>query len=80
MKIQEAKRKLINLLEKAGINYKKPNPQVILDVYKEFATTKIDCSRDAFLFQCGVFKFTEKELFYWDFVRQFEIEIYQEEV
>lgn len=75
LKTNEAKGALNKMLRDAGFNIKKPDLTLIISIFKEFSKVDIDCSSDAFLFQCGVYNFTGEELFYWDIVRQFEIEV-----
>lgn len=47
---------------------------IIWDKFKEFCREDVLGEDDKeILFQCGVFKFTEEKMFYFDFVRQFSI-------
>lgn len=71
MKTNEAREKLINLLREVEFDFHSPNPKIAWDVFKEFTNLHVQCDDDALLFQCGVYSFTGKELFHFEFVRQF---------
>jgi hypothetical protein len=45
-----------------------------LKAFTAFAKETVECAEELFMFQCGVFSFFGKRLFYLVFVRQFTIE------
>lgn len=47
----------------------------VWNTFKSFAKVDVDCAESSLLFQCGVYNFTGTELFYFDFVRQFILEV-----
>ena len=48
-----------------------PDPQIVLDVFREFAQIPVACASDLILFQVGSYSFTGPELFELDLTRQF---------
>lgn len=70
----DARACLIQMLNEADFDLRKPNPPIALGVLRRFATVQFDCADDAFLFQCGVYDFTGRDEYQLDFVRQFSFE------
>lgn len=65
---------LKEMLNRRGFNLGYPDPKIAWDAFKEFSKTKIECTDEALLFQCGIYNFTGKNLFHWGFVRQFSFD------
>ena len=65
---------LRNMLVKNGLDFSEPDPLLAWEVFKQFVQLPLSQAgvTDGVLFQCGVFDFTGKALFYLDFVRQYE--------
>ena len=74
MKVKEALPKLNEMLKEASVDLKHPNPQKSWEIFKEFARLPVDCASNGLLFECGVYDFTGKRMFYFEFVRQFTVE------
>lgn len=74
IEVAETEKYLKSMLNEAGFTCQKPDFEIALNVIREFAKVEVNCTNDGFLFQCGVYDFTGTEIFYWDIVRQFEIE------
>lgn len=70
----EALRTLDRMLADAGFDRERPDPRVVLRVFREFAQVPVACAEDLFLFQTGTYDFTGPELFAVDFTRQFSHE------
>lgn len=62
------------MLIKAGFDFEHPDLKTAWNVFKEFLKIKVDCVEDCCYFECGVGDFTGQSLFYWDLVRQFDLE------
>ena len=73
--VQEALSIFKIILQNAEINLSKPSPIEVWQVFKRFAQIPFNCPEEDLLFQYGTFNFTEKNLFYCDFVRQFTFEV-----
>ncbi|KGK81027.1 hypothetical protein [Clostridium sp. HMP27] len=74
IEVYEAEGVLSEMLSESGFDINNPNPKLAWETFKKFSKVKIDCADDSLLFQCGVYEFTGKELFHFEFVRQFSIE------
>jgi hypothetical protein len=75
---EQACDQLKELLSKLRMDMHAPQVDEIVKLYHEFSKIEIECARDDFFFQCGVFDFTGERLFYWDIVRQFMINEYND--
>jgi hypothetical protein len=71
MILNQAKARLNKLLIHEGININCPHPLMALKAFKAFAKESVECAGELYMFQCGVFSFSGKRLFYLVFVRQF---------
>ncbi|HEY4759835.1 MAG TPA: hypothetical protein VIH42_04575 [Thermoguttaceae bacterium] len=74
MIVKQAIARLNKLLIQEGLNINCPHPLMALKAFKAFAKEAVECAGELFMFQCGVFSFSGKRLFYLVFVRQFTIE------
>jgi len=74
MKVREALPTLKQMMAEVGLDSTQLEPQQAWEVFKRFAARPVECASDGLLFQCGVYDFTGKPMFHFDFVRQFTIE------
>ena len=58
-------------LADAGFRHDAPDPRRAWAAFRDFATVPVSVAEDAFLFQCGVHRFTGEERFHWNLTRQF---------
>lgn len=75
MKTTEAEPTLQRMMNAAGFDFTVPDPSLAWQVFKKFVENPVECADDGVLFQCGVYEFTGELLFYFDFCRQFAIEV-----
>ena len=76
MHVKEADKLLKQQLKDAGVNTKTPQTKAVWEVFKRFAEIPVEGAErdeDMLFFQCGLYTFTGRPLFYFDFVRQFAI-------
>jgi hypothetical protein len=74
MNVRQALPTLKRMMVESGVDSQKPVPRAGWEVFKRFAARPVYCASDGLLFQCGVYEFTGKPMFHFDFVRQFRIE------
>ena len=75
IEVSAAENAFREMLRDAGVDFRAPDVQTIWHVFKSFVQTPVNCSDDGVLFECGVFSFTGKPLFYADFCRQFSVDV-----
>ena len=66
------------MLNEAGLDWQKPNPELVWTVFKQFVQEPVECSNDGVLFECGVFGSTGQKRLSFDLTRQFCIDVDEE--
>ncbi len=74
MQTSKAEEQFRMMLAAAGFDAENPEPSIAWKTFKSFVREPVDCIDDGILFECGVFNFTGKSLFYLEFVRQFSFD------
>lgn len=71
---EDSEQVLRNMLVQNGLDFSNPDPLLAWEIFKQFVQLPISQPgvTEGVLFQCGVFDFTGQDLFYLDFVRQYE--------
>lgn len=69
----QSKKDLANLFKGKHSLSSNINTDTILSLFKEFSNIPYPAN-STYLFQCGIYKFYGKPLYFWDLVRQFEIQ------
>ncbi|WP_139489077.1 hypothetical protein [Brevibacillus dissolubilis] len=67
LELHETERYLKQMISK----YQDPTILNVWNEFKLFTKMDVNCTEPAVLFECGVYSFTGKKLFHFDFVRQF---------
>jgi hypothetical protein len=67
------------MLSEAGVDLAQPNPLKVWRIFQQFANVPVDTPNDMFLFQCGVYDWTGKPMFHFDFLRQFDVDSVDED-
>lgn len=78
IKSDEAEELLLSMLNGAKFDFSNPDVKLAWNIFKKFFKQEVDCADDVLLFQCGVNKIAGEDLFNFEFVRQFMIEIDEE--
>jgi hypothetical protein len=74
MRVNEAERRLGQLLLQNGFSFENPSPSRGWTVFKEFCREPVACGDDGILFQIGVYDFSGEALCHFHFVRQFSLD------
>lgn len=74
MDSEDSEQILRAMLAENGLDFSQPDPLLVWEVFKQFVQLPLSQPDvvEGQLFQCGVFDFTGNDLFYLDFVRQYE--------
>ncbi|HEU4566040.1 MAG TPA: hypothetical protein VFS05_15375 [Gemmatimonadaceae bacterium] len=67
----EAEPHLEAALSEAGFRHAAPDPRLAWRAFREFTAVPVAVADDAFVFQCGVYDFSGRELWHWNLTRQF---------
>lgn len=64
---------LLQMLSNLRFEAKIPSVSGVYRIFKAFSKIPVNFAEDNILFQCGVYNFTGKDFFHFEFVRQFTI-------
>ena len=62
------------VLEQKGFSKDEPDVEKAVSAFMEFSKYKFDCEMDEMLWETGNFSFTGTKLYYFNLVRQFQLE------